>query len=492
MTAGFWSARASLQHVLALARARRVGPWAVLGVALARAVATIPPEVTLPRTIGGRMSLNLFIALVGPSGGGKGAATAAAMEGFAFTGTPAPVVPLGSGEGIARTFRPPGTKPDEPNPVSAAIFDCPEVDSWAALAARTGSTLSAESRKVCSGEALGFANAGKDTRNIVTAGSYRACEIVGVQPLRAHALLGTVADGTPQRFCWLPTSDPDAPDRAPADPGVWLVDTPSWLRATGRPVDLVVPTVATTSIRTHRLAVLREDSAVDPIDGHALLTRLKVAAALMALDGRTVVDPTDWTLAGYVMDVSTHTRDGCRRALVEQSRRANTAAALASADRDEIISDRKLHRCTDGILRALSRLPENHLVAHHQLRRGLKSDVRDYFDAAIAELVADGRVTASRTPKGIGYARPPVDHSSTPPDEEKLGWTGSPRWTAKRWDDSNREERLTRMRACVTWRVTEGELVAAIAPSCGHMRLCLGLRFCERTVWGVPTYCLLS
>ncbi len=117
MSDAFWSARPVLQHVLTLARARGVGPWAVLGTAMARAVCTIPPTVALPGIVGGRMSLNLFVAAVGPSGGGKGAADAAALDGFTFTGPAAQLVPLGSGEGIARTFRPLGTKRDEPNPV---------------------------------------------------------------------------------------------------------------------------------------------------------------------------------------------------------------------------------------------------------------------------------------------------------------------------------------------------------------------------------------
>lgn len=426
MTEAFWSARPVLEHALVLARARGVGPWAVLGTAMARAICTIPPTVALPGIVGGRMSLNLFVAAVGPSGGGKGAADAAAMDGFTFTGPLIPLVPLGSGEGIARTFRPIGTKPEAPNPISAAMFTAPEIDTLAAVAARQGSTLSAELRKVYSGEALGFGNAGRDTRNVVAAGSYRACKILGVQPLRSQPLIGAADGGLPQRFIWMPTSDPDAPDEPPADPGVHTVRTPAWdrpvgghLHVVGGNADLSVPDVARKAIRAHRLAVLREDPNVDPLDGHALLTRLKVAAALMALDGRTVVDAADWSLAGFVMDVSTYTRERCRRALLEQSRSRNTARALATADRDEIISERKLQRCKEGIIRALGRLAEGQTIAHNQLRRSLKSDVRDYFDAAVADLIAEGAVSADRTPKGVVYAGPPVDQGSTPAEQPK-------------------------------------------------------------------------
>jgi hypothetical protein len=351
---------------------------------MARAIATIPPEITLPATVGSSMSLNLFVGLVGPSGGGKGVAEATATAGLKFAGGLVPVVPLGSGEGIARTFRPGGTKDDDPNVLSAAIFSAPEVDTIAALASRAGATLSAELRKVYSGEQLGFANAGKETRNVVEAGSYRACLIVGVQPLRSHALLGNADGGLPQRFIWLPTSDPDAPDDPPDDPGTAKIGRPAWLRITGRQMDLRVPDVAWNAIRTHRLAVLREDPSVDPLDGHALLTRLKVAAALMALEGRTIVDEDDWRLAGHVMAVSAATRERCQRALAEQSRIANTARALATAERDEIVSDRKSQRARATVLRKIDARGQ---LTKNQLRMAMKADIRDYLDTAISDLL---------------------------------------------------------------------------------------------------------
>ncbi|ETB35614.1 MULTISPECIES: hypothetical protein [Mycobacterium avium complex (MAC)] len=390
MTDEFWSSRPALQHVLTLARARGVGPWATLGAVLARAIATVPPEICLPGIVGSRMSLNLFIALVGPSGGGKGAAEAAALDGFSLPYVE--IVPLGSGEGINRTFRPVGTKPDEPNPVTAAIFSAAEIDTVAAVASRQGSTLSSELRKVYSGEQLGFANAGKDTRSIVAAGSYRACLTIGVQPLRSHTLLGASDGGLPQRFVWLPTSDPDAPDEPPPDPGKWKVSRPSWLRAIGSTVDLIVPETASKAIRAHRLAVLREDPHVDPLDGHALLTRLKVAAALMALDGRTVVSAEDWSLAGYVMDVSNYTRERCQRALAEQSRSANAGRALAAADREEIISDRKLQRAKEAILRKMA---DGRQLPRHLIRTSLKADLRDYFGPALDALLTEREITVS-------------------------------------------------------------------------------------------------
>ena len=412
----FWSARPVLDHIVALARARRVGPWAVLGTALARAVATIPPHVALPGTVGGRMSLNLFVALVGASGAGKGGADAACAAGIKFGGPQVDHVPLGSGEGAARTFRPLGTAAELPNPVTSAIFTVPEIDTLTALTSRQGSTLSAELRKLYSGEALGFANAGKDTRNLVAAHSYRACVVVGVQPLRSHALLAGADGGLPQRFIWLPTSDPDAPDQRPPDPGCWEIPASGWqrgpsghLRLVAGHADLVVPPSARTTIDVHRLAVLRQDQRVDPLDGHALLCRLKVAVALMALDGRTVIDEADWRLAGDVMDVSASTREQCRRALTEHSRSQNTARALAAAERDEVVAERKSQRAREAILRKLS---GDQQLTTGELRRSLKVDIRDYYDAALAELLDSGEIVVS--PGTRGNKKVHVYHRYTP------------------------------------------------------------------------------
>ena len=63
---------------------------------------------------------------------------------------------------------------------------------------------------------------------------------------------------------------------------------------------------ATQVIVAARLEMLRGNGHA--LDGHALLTRLKVAAALALLDEHVEVTDEDWVLAGTVMEVSDHTR----------------------------------------------------------------------------------------------------------------------------------------------------------------------------------------
>jgi len=87
----------------------------------------------VPPIVGGRTSLNLFAALVGPSGYGKGGSESAGRDAIEFVGAtvPQPLLELnpGSGEGLAKTFQVTG---DE-NAVHTALFTAPEVDTLSAL-----------------------------------------------------------------------------------------------------------------------------------------------------------------------------------------------------------------------------------------------------------------------------------------------------------------------------------------------------------------------
>lgn len=391
---GFWTRRPVLEHILEFARSRRAGPWAVLGVACTRAVASTEPPIALPPTIGSAVSLNLFAALVGQSGSGKGAAEGAARDALRFvdySGNPITTdeFPLGSGEGIARTFRPAGADEDEPLERTRALFTAPEVDTLAALGSRQGSTLMPELRKLFMGEQLGFNNASKATRSTLPAHSYRACLTVGVQPVKAGPLLHDADGGTPQRFVWLPVGDPDAPETAPDTPEPWTVKAPRW---GGSLTYLEVPEVARAAMDAHRLATLRGEP-VDPLDGHRMLTRLKVAVALMLLDGRSITTTEDWELAGIVMRVSDRTRAGIEHSLTERARAANRARAHEKAEQDAIVEDRAneriRQRARDAVIRVLERKGKS---SRKLLRGDMRHELRRELDATLADLIAEGYV----------------------------------------------------------------------------------------------------
>jgi len=396
-TDDFWSERTVLGHIRQYAQSRLAGPWGALGSVLVRAMCAVPPHVTLPPTTGGAMSLNMFAALVGPSGMGKNASDAVAREciRFSYGGLMSypDELPIGTGEGVAKSFRQAGADEDDDRP-RTVIFTAPEVDTLTVLGGRQGATLDAELRKTYSGEQLGFANAQKLTRSRVAAHDYRMGLITGAQPLRCGALLDAADGGTPQRFIWMPVDDPGAPDVAPDTPAPLTVDVSAPL-TTGE--HLHVPAAVRDEILTHRRAMLRGER-VDPLNGHRLLTRLKVAAALMILDSpsrddRGVITEDDWRLAGVVMDVSDHTRGAIERAVAQQNRSANKARAEDAAER-EVVKAVRLDESSEGraAKRIVGKLQRMGRPCTHKELRDACSNLRDHHYPALEGLLTSGDV----------------------------------------------------------------------------------------------------
>jgi hypothetical protein len=224
-----WDARPVLRHLHDFARGRRVAPLAVLGVALARIVAATPSNIVLPAIIGGDGTLNMFVAFVGASGQGKGAAEAAAAEAIdlsqmfdRISGEPVHTVTVGSGEGFVHQFV--TRKAGEMSRLrDSVLFSVPEVDTLTALGNRQGATLMPILRSAWSGEQLSFAYADPSKALQVPARQYRCSLLLGVQPSKAGPLLEDADGGTPQRFLWVPVTDPNMPrerTKAP-EPIVW-------------------------------------------------------------------------------------------------------------------------------------------------------------------------------------------------------------------------------------------------------------------------------
>ncbi|MGV9858525.1 hypothetical protein ACWDTD_07715 [Gordonia sp. NPDC003425] len=188
-----------LAHVAAFADARRVGRWAALNGVLMRVVLALPHNVVLPAIIGGEVSINTFLALIGVSGGGKGSADKVAAEVFRLCvgdfDHPLPrhpILPLGTGEGINRTYAKFGTdpvtgryRPDFHE--RAGLFGVRDIATLSALTGRTGTTLVPELLKASMGEELGFANADKERRVILPMDSYRSASPLAFSPTTARS-----------------------------------------------------------------------------------------------------------------------------------------------------------------------------------------------------------------------------------------------------------------------------------------------------------------
>ncbi|MCH5645359.1 hypothetical protein [Gordonia sp. ABSL49_1] len=412
--ADFWTARPVLEHVRDFARARRVPPLAMLASLTVRAIGSLDPNIVGPPVIGGYSSLNCAVAYVGPSGFGKGATEAAARD---ATNLPAlPELPLGTGEGMARTF---AANDEGQQEIRSAIFTASEVDGLAALGARTGATVMSVFRQAISGESIGSANAQKHTRVIVPAHSYRAVFTIGVQPERAQPLIGDTA-GTAQRILWVPTSDPDAPERRPSEPDRWTV--PRTLVPGDRRTVLRLPDEAVEAMDRTQLGKLHGDPDINPLDGHALMTRAKIAAGLMVLDGRMrEVTIEDWELAGVLMRESDRTRDRVAAVLADSARRVNRAKAHAVAERDDVVAEKKVQRAANGIVARLER--SRQVLSKSDLRKALRSDLRPEFQPAIDRLIGDGLV--AETPHGYTLTGGQVD-SGVHPDNSRSEQVDTP------------------------------------------------------------------
>lgn len=372
-----------------------MSPWAVLGVVLTNVLYTIPPSVMLPNTVGTRASLNLFVAITGRSGSGKGAALGVADEVLNLGG----IEPInrqtpGSGEGISPCFV---GRESRNGPVvqhtTAVSFDLPEIDALTALSDRSGSTLHAILRQMWSGERLGFAYRSLEARLPVEANTYRATMTAGVQPERAAALLDAASGGTPQRFVFVPATDPRCGIDVPTEP------EPLRLAITADDWDgvstLTVPAVAAAAVREARGAASRGEEHA--LDGHALLTQLKVSQALAVLVGRRLMTEDDWNRAGVVMAKSAETRRSVQAAVARVGEEKTRAAGKHDSLRTASAYEADDYRVRQNILK--------HLPREGCLRSALRNKInrrdRDLFDEEVGSLVAVGAVVVEGDPAWI-------------------------------------------------------------------------------------------
>lgn len=396
----WWDERAWLRHIHTFARSRMVSPYALLAVTLVRVTANVGPEVTIPPIIGGKGSLNLFCTLVGPSGAGKSACCAASDELLPWADTWSHI---GSGEGLIHTYAA-RVKREDPESGkirwevdqhtfrATGIVD--EIDTLTALGSRQGATLLPTLRSAWSGASLGFGYADPTKRMVLTSHSYRLGLVVGAQPTRCEALFDEADAGTPQRFIWAPLIDPDAPDELPENPGP--LPRPATWDGFQRQMD--VPQILVDAVTAARRVALRTGDTRG-LDGHALLNRIKVAAAVALIEGRRDVSEDDWRLAGRIQAVSDNTREWVRNVIsrqreTEAERRAKGKAREAVVV-EATVSDARIGRIAKVIARRVNRDGE---ITRRDAESAVASRDRDDFEAALHFAVAAGWVALAERP----------------------------------------------------------------------------------------------
>lgn len=408
----FFESRAWLHRLRDFARARRVAPWALVGVVLARAAAAVPPSTVLPPTRGSVASLNTFVAICGDSGSGKSAVAEAARDFLVIEGgvevlETAP----GSGEGLIAAYVIPKTTGSAVRMVQtrrSVLLEVDEVQALGSLTARTASTLLPFLKSAWSGKLLATQNADPSRQRRVDPHNYRLAITAGVQPANASILLDDAAGGFPQRWLWLPTYDTGMIQR-----GVQVTEPPpfKWKVPGGRAVieadgtitlplrsTMQLPAEAVDAILDAAVAQNRPIGAgapigADALDGHALLARTKIAALLALLDGREIeVNSDDWMLAGIVMEVSDHTRGeiiaaNAQTARVDADRRAERQGRSAAIAADAQTEERTV--------RALRKLRELLADGDEHPEGGLRKKLRHYreeFPEAVERLIEIGEV----------------------------------------------------------------------------------------------------
>jgi hypothetical protein len=392
---GFWASRASLKLIYDTALARMVSPWAVLGCCAARALTQVNPHVTLPPLIGGRGSLNWFVAIAAASGGGKGTANAVARQ---LVPGEITVRNVGSGEGIVHAYRDTGT---ETGWRESIMFNVDEVDTLTALGNRSGSTMMGILRSAFSGEELGFAYVARGGEHLKPH-CYRLTLVVGVQPARAGGLMADAGGGTPQRFMWFPGTDAritDAPMWASTDT-LTLPPRSVWQY----PREVFIPEDAAAFIRREHARNQRGET--DALDGHAVFCREKFAFALAILDGRHAITETDWELSGIAAAVSDMTRAWVRAELAraedadaaELGRRYGVRAEAAEAEKT-YQEQRRHNRITLWALDKLKSAGAEGML-WIELSRMASSRDRHYLAGILAGLQSDGLATVEDAAKG--------------------------------------------------------------------------------------------
>lgn len=407
----FWTSRPELAHVFAFARSRMASPWATLGVVLVRVLSQVPPEYVLPPIGGTFASLNLFAAVVAPSGSGKGLSMGAAKDAVKLGHVE--TWPIGTGEGIVKSYV--HFELDEATDVGfirqhekSVVFEVHEVDKLTAIRGRQGSTILSILRSGWIGEEIGFGNAELERRLKVEEHAYRMGLVIGVQPGRGAVLLNPdeIAGGTPQRFLWLLALDPDIPDVTPGEPGQWAWELPPWPVdvewAPGRYV-LDVWDGAKDELRTAIRQQVSGRRQADPLDSHAGLCKEKVAAALGLLNGHCRITEEDWRLAGVVMRVSDQTRqyvlDSLAEAAAEDNRARGRSEGERQAVKDEKVEATRIERTAKAVLTRLGKLDEEGWMSASDLYRSLRADTqRPYFDHVLG--VLDGRLESKAVYSG--------------------------------------------------------------------------------------------
>ncbi len=160
---------------------------------------------------------------------------------------------------------------------------------------------------------------------------------------------------------------------------------------------LPVPEAVYTAIDEQAYAVLGDQEDIDPLDGHKLLCREKLAAAIAILRQRNEISEQDWELAGTAMKVSALTRAEVLKSLGRRGGGAESEGPamppvtrkIAEAER---IADERATKTTRIAEKILAKLKAKNDQTLNWLKKQFSSADKQYVNEALDYLEDDGRI----------------------------------------------------------------------------------------------------
>lgn len=436
----FFKSRKWLEYAYRYARALRLSPYGLVGVMLARLSALTPPNVVAQLTENDMpMTLNLNVALVGPTGSGKGK-----TMGQAKRLMPAPPLCMmeevkpKTGESIPAKYvaKIPAVDADG-KPIKGEYADkvmtdrcllyMPEVVSLKAAMGRQGSTILPTLLESFSNEPLGDDTKGKQFQIKIPPYAYRLAAVIGVQPSNANVLFAEAQTGLAGRFIYVPSIDRDAPAQRPVPPsgpfpfdtmripeGNGLESIAAMLKYGGLEhmpdngpdardgyplVTITFPDQA--AAYADHAQLLSVTGKADALDAHRVELVARLAALFALMDYRLEANMDDWRIALAFMDVSDRIRADC----VEQTRRSavDWQAEQISVKRDaeEQANAAIVERAKSRLLDLLDTLdPTCEGISERDLRNRLSPPQRKVMGDALADLYKGGKVDRRDGPQG--------------------------------------------------------------------------------------------
>lgn len=377
LDAVFWTATPELTAVHNGAVGKPFSPWAVLGNVIARLLLDVPPNVILPtsdgavptvREEGG--SLNSFFFIVGGSSHGKGESGKRAI-GMLASRKRHKEVNSATPQGLFKVYMKTVKKTVDGISITVpqwyldrCLMKTAEVGRFTSELDRKGSSMDTTLTSMYMAEPVGTTTTDEDTRTDLPMHMYRFSMCIDAQPGECAAVFERTGVGLPQRIVWLPAKKdyrialiPTAAPMTelPPHPMPWDVQIGGLdaLMVTEHPPSegsnaYVMPWAPACVTEMKRLAAENEEAQIttslvecavaaaekseESLNGHLLFARIKIAAALAIMHGRSAPTDLDWYLSGVVAEVSLMTRRLVTEASTAVGSTANSGRGFQQAE----------------------------------------------------------------------------------------------------------------------------------------------------------------